>query len=589
MKKVVFILGLMVWMVSCVKDIDPNAEHFQILKEKEKVTVGTDNASFEGKYSFSGQVDDMLLQLGKNAQLHGSDEYPVTVTGNAFSALVEGLEPGTLYYYRYLVDYGASTRYITEIDSFATLATLPVVETLEVMLIDSTEFRVKGCVVFEGGDAVTERGFCWNVYGDPTVDDQVVAHAEGGTGEYTCRLVGLPPFTTCYVKAYARNSMGVSYGAVMTFSTGEEVQLPVLVTIEVSGVTTTAATCLCSVMDDGGAEVYERGICWSTNPHPDIASSVYANGGGLGEFTVQMNDLEANTTYYVRAYAKNSKGIGYGDELVFTTKEVLFPPLGCLGGLFSVSEDLQVWFSQGNLRYNAATRQWQFSESQYEFVGANNALIGETYSGWIDLFGWGTSGFDHGAACYQPWSTTADPYLYYAYGSQESHLYDQDGRADWGYGVAVEEGDEVTHPWRTLTDAEWDYLLHVRNTASGIRFVKARVDGVNGVLLLPDYWSAASYPLNNINQDYASYSSNEISMGYFYTNLEEEGAVFLPAAGWRVNTEVDDVGVLGFYWSSTAYSARTSWIIEFDNDYFENATLYRSRGASVRLVRNVER
>lgn len=588
MKKLI-VLSLILFLVSCVKDNTPNADHFQILKEKEKLTVGSDHASFEGVFSFDGRVDAMTLQVGKDVHLHGADGYPVKVTGNAFTASVEGLDPGTLYYYRYLVDYGASADYLTEIDSFMTLTTLPMVETLEVMLLDSTEFRVKCRVLSEGGDAVTERGVCWNEYGDPTVDDHRMTHAEGGTGEYTCRLTGLPPFSTCYVKAYARNSMGVSYGQVMAFSTGEEVQLPVVTTVEVSGVTTTAASCLCQVVEDGGAAVYERGICWSTYPNPDITSSVYANGGGVGEYLVSMNNLEAGATYYVRAYAKNSKGIGYGDELVFTTMAILEPPLGCLWGLFSVGEGRQVWFSQGNLMYKASANSWGFAESQYEFVGADNTHIAENYSGWIDLFGWGTSGFDHGAVCWQPWSNLLDNPSYYAYGSQDYNLYDQDGRADWGYGVVMEDGEELTHPWRTLTLEEWNYLLHIRSTSSGIRFAKARVDGVNGVLLLPDYWSAAVYPLNNINQEHASFSSNDISMESFYVSLESEGVIFLPASGRRIGTEIDDIGAVGYYFSSTSKGKKSAMGILFENDFLEDVSLYRCHGCSVRLVRDVVR
>ena len=587
MKKVILIL-LAVLMVSCVKDSTPNMDHFHLMKETETVTPGTDRVSIEGQFSFDGRVENMMLRLGKDAHLHGSDDYPVNVSGNSFSVMVDSLDAGTLYYYQYLVDYGSPVDFLTEIDSFRTLAELPVVETLEVLLLDSTSFRVKARVLSEGGDPVTERGVCWNDYGDPTVEDFREVHAEGGAGEYTCRLSGLPPFTTFYVRAYARNSMGISYGAVMTLSTGEEVQLPVVATVAVSGVTTTAASCLCHVVDDGGAAVYERGVCWSINPHPDIANSVYANGGGLGEYRIDMNDLESNTTYYVRAYAKNSKGIGYGDELDFTTMTVLDPPLGCLWGLFSVGEDKQVWFSQGNLMYKPSTQTWGFAESQYEFVGAGNANIGEGYTDWIDLFCWGTSGFDHGAVCWQPWSTSLEPESYYAYGSQELNLYDQDGRADWGYGINLEKGD-VTHPWRTLTKEEWDYVLHVRNTASGIRFAKARVDGVNGVLLLPDYWSAAAYPLNNVNQYYASFASNDISMGSFYVYLESEGAIFLPASGYRMGSELSDVGVAGFYWSSSAHGKRTAMGIDFDNDFLETGSLVRSYGMSVRLVREVIR
>lgn len=590
MKKIIFILFAVVWMASCVKDVDPNTTHFQLLKEKEKVMPGTDRVSIEGAFSFEGKVDGMMIQLGKDAHLHGSDEYPVIVSDHVFSVTVDSLEAGTLYYYRYEVDYGAAVKYYTEIDSFRTLAMLPVVETLEVMFIDSTEFRVKCRVHSEGGDPVTERGVCWNDYGDPTIDDHRETHAEVGTGEYTCRLSGLPPVSTCYARAYARNSIGVSYGAVLVFNTGEELALPTVLTMEVSGVTTSAATCLCQVVDDGGAEIIERGACWSTRPYPDITSELFANGNGLGEYIVPMVGLEPNTTYYLRSYAKNSKGIGYGEELVFTTKEVLEPPLGATNALFSVSEDRQVWFSVGNLMYNASIKEWGFTETQYQYYGDGNSHVAEDYSGWIDLFGWGTSGFDHGAVCYQPWSTNFEYESYYAYGSALGNLFDQSGQADWGYGVSIGVEDQQIHPWRSLTNEEWIYLFHERSTSSGIRYVKAQVNGVNGVLLLPDDWSSSVYALNNINQQEASFTSNTISWLDFDSTIEPNGGVFLPAAGRRSETTVQQAGNCGYYWSSTAYSNRNALALWFDSDAVDpDVTGRRSAGFAVRLVWEVIR
>ena len=210
-------------------------------------------------------------------------------------------------------------------------------------------------------------------------------------------------------------------------------------------------------------------------------------------------------------------------------------------------------------------------------------------NGWIDLFGWGTSGFEHGAVCYQPWSSDLDYDNYFAYGDMNYNLNDQSGQADWGYGVFTEESDELTHPWRTLTIEEWDYLFHNRNTASGIRFVKANVDGMNGVLLLPDDWSASAYALNNINQDGASFSSNTISYSAFSLHLESNGAVFLPAAGRRSGDETNKMGACGYYWSATAASQKRCLSVMFDIDLIDvGTTLNRSLGHSVRLVRDVE-
>lgn len=477
---------------SCKKDPQPNSETIQILKEKEKITVGTDCATIKGEYAYSGVVNGMKLRVGTEEHLYGSDDYHITVNGKTYSVEVNGLQPGTMYYYAYLVDYGSQTDWQSETYSFST--------------------------------------------------------AE------------------------------------------EEINIPVVVTVEVAGVTTTSASCLCQVANDGGAEVTERGACWSTSQNPDISDNLFANGNGCGEYTIDLVDLEPNTTYYVRAYAKNRRGIGYGEELSFTTRAALVPPTACVNGLFSVGADMQVWFSQGNLVYNASNNLWGFAEMQYQYVGNDNANVAEDYVGWIDLFGWGTSGYDHGAVCYQPWSTDTDFTLYYAYGSMDYHLYDQTGQADWGYGVVTDDGDELTHPWRTLTIEEWDYLLHGRTTTSGVRFVKAQVNGVNGVLLLPDGWSTSAYALNNINQEQASFASNVISKDTFDLYLEPNGAVFLPAAGRRSGIEVEEASSTGYYWSAMASGPRYSSVVMFDSDFLDvDVTLPRCRGLSVRLVRNVER
>ena len=127
---------------------------------------------------------------------------------------------------------------------------------------------------------------------------------------------------------------------------------------------------------------------------------------------------------------------------------------------------------------------------------------------------------------------------YYAYGDVNANLYDYTGQADWGYGM----GGYGTIHWRTLTSAEWDYVFHNRTPASGIRFAPAKVNGENGIILLPDLWEESFYPLNSVNQKptntenllaptpYVYYTDNTIDDWW---RLGSHGAVFLPAAGWR--------------------------------------------------------
>lgn len=586
---IVLVFTALVAMASCGKDPKPNTETFSILKEKERIVVGTDSVSIQGEFAFAGIVNSLKLRVGTDAQMHGTRDFEARLNGTTYSVAATGLTAGTLYHYVYVADYGALTEWQSEVYTFTTQSELPKVETLDVLMLDSLVARVKATVTHNGGAALTERGVCWNDYGDPTTDDAKLAHPENGLGEYTCRLTGLEPFKRYYVRAYAKSEVGTAYGAELEFVTGEEVNLPTVATVEVTGVMYSAASCLCSVSSDGGAPVSERGACWATHANPTIADYVYANGTGLGDYTIGMVELEPNTTYHVRAYAKNSKGINYGEELVFTTLEKLVMPLACIDGLYSVGEGRQVWFSQGNLMYRPSARHWDFFEWQYEYVGNDNTHIAENYTGTIDLFCWGTSGINHGAVCYQPWSVSSSYGDYYAYGLPGFHLYDQTGQADWGYNIVFEEGDEQTRPWRTLAIDEWTYVLFTRATPSGQRFAKAQVNGVNGVIMLPDDWSTAIYTLSNVNQVEASFTSNLLTAAAFRT-LERHGAVFLPAAGLRNYTDVDYAGSEGNYWSATSRSEKYVWMLQFDSNHLDtDETRYRSKGYSVRLVRDAVR
>ncbi len=268
-------------------------------------------------------------------------------------------------------------------------------------------------------------------------------------------------------------------------------------------------------------------------------------------------------------------------------------PEGALNGLFSVSENTQVRFSQGNLQYQASTSTWRFAENQWDYVGSTNSKISQSYNGWIDLFGWGTSGYNHGATCYQPWSTSDDyntGYFYYgAYGRYDYNLYDNTAQADWGYNAIINGGNTENYGWYTLTDEEWYYLYKSRSTTSGIRYAKANVNNVNGVILLPDDWRANYYSLSDTNDMEARFYINTISQSQWAT-LEQHGAVFLPAAGRRYHTSVEDVNSDGHYWSSSSNTSflKHAYCLDFDNDDLNCYHNYRYYGYSVRLVRFVQ-
>ena len=270
-------------------------------------------------------------------------------------------------------------------------------------------------------------------------------------------------------------------------------------------------------------------------------------------------------------------------------------PEGAINGLFTINEaGDQVYFSKGNLQYKPYTNTWRFAENQYDYVGGGNCHTdyGNLYRSWMDLFSWSSNGRPHGSVNYQPWSYSAEDVIndttsqYSAYGIDTCDLCDFDGQADWGYN-AISNGGNEEGLWRTLTRDEWMYLLYTRNTVSGIRFVKANVQSVNGLLLLPDDWDDKAYYLSDVNNDDAHYLSNTIPFSYWEKKVEVRGAVFLPAAGIRDVGTVGLVGINGFYWSATHFGAMRAKGIYFSNSDFNPEALSSKYCArSVRLVRD---
>ena len=199
--------------------------------------------------------------------------------------------------------------------------TVPTVVTSAVTQITETSAVVGGNVTSDGGASVTERGVVYSTNPNPVITNlsNTIRPCGSGAGEFTYTITGLQPATTYYVRAYARNDQGTAYGEEVSFTT--ETTLPTVVTSAVTQITETSAVVGGNVTSDGGASVTERGVVYSTTQNPTVANSKAASGSGTGAFTCNLTGLQSNTTYFVRAYAVNSKGTAYGDEVSFTTKE----------------------------------------------------------------------------------------------------------------------------------------------------------------------------------------------------------------------------------------------------------------------------
>ena len=256
---------------------------------------------------------------------------------------------------------------------------------------------------------------------------------------------------------------------------------------------------------------------------------------------------------------------------------------GVLPGEFSVSRGKTVHFSQGNLQYQASTQTWRFSAKQYICIGDSNSNISSTYSGWIDLFAWGTSGWNSGATCYQPWSTSTSD-ADYAFSTNMTGAYDS---ADWGVYNAIQNGGNAPGRWRTLTGTEWNYLLYTRTDAAS-KAGYATVAGVTGVILLPD--SFADPMKNNGSRAFAPKATTGWDANVYtaedWAAMEAAGAVFLPAAGGRYNTRVLNVGTNGYYWSSAYSQGDNAGFVHFESTDIDMNCHNLNNGRSVRLVKD---
>ena len=234
-----------------------------------------------------------------------------------------------LYYdFAYMSRYTSGQRYGFSVRCLKN--TLPQVNTTSVTNVTPSTALVTGEIISEG-DQNTIRGFCYSITSNPTISNDTTMNGIG-LGVYSGTLQNLNPLTTYYLRAYARNSVGISYGNEVSFTT-QAVLLPTLTTAVVSAISSTGASTGGHVTSDGGALVTARGVAFGTTQNPTTINSTTNNGTGTGVFTSTITGLAASTLYYVRAYATNSVGTAYGNQESFNT---LAPAFSC--GTSTVSD-----------------------------------------------------------------------------------------------------------------------------------------------------------------------------------------------------------------------------------------------------------
>jgi hypothetical protein len=613
----VSLLAILLFAIGCKPTVPPT-----VAMVESSVAVSYDKACLVAEVvsDGGGTITEYGFCYGK------LDETPDTLlcSGNesAFSIELSDLSPSTVYTCRAFARNERGRGY-SDVYRFTTLNaidTIPLVDTYTIKDITHCSAVPSGQVLSGGGQEVMERGICYGTEPRPTIEGMYVALGSG-IGPFECQLTDLLPETRYYICAYAVCTKGVYYGDQLSFDTKV---LPLAVrTISVSDVTASRVKAEGEVIRDGGFEVTERGFCWGTEHNPTIEGLHIKASVGMGAYSYYFSGLEKGQTHYVRAYAVNEEGVAYGDEVEFVPDDPFAPwPGGVSPGLFTVGEGHQVRFSQGNLQYCPDDNIWRFAEHQWDFVGGScwdiqldsmdigtvyahgvkcdNTKIYRYYSGWVDLFGWGTSGWDNGNIYYKPYDFAGHIYECAFYGPPGNFDLTGDyAQSDWGVYNTISNGG--SRQWRTPTAGEIDYLLRDRSTSSGIRYAKATVAGVRGLVVLPDDWSESTYRLRMVNVN-GHYLANVITAGEWLDMLEPAGAVFLPAAGcrfevtdhegiWYDNEESTSVYISGSYWTSSqgsgVDSASALYFEGSDGTYYYDyfiADPYRTHGNSVRLV-----
>jgi len=207
--------------------------------------------------------------------------------------------------------YGNSIRCVRDV---SIQQSLPSLSTIPISAISQFSATSGGNITADGGIPVLVRGICYSTSPNPTITDSIIVFGSG-TGEFNINITGLTHATTYYIRAYATNSLGIAYGNVLSFTT--LALLPTISTSEIINITTTSATSGGSISSDGGATVTARGICYSTTPNPTILNNTVESGSGIGYFSANITGLTLSAKYYIRAYATNSTGTAYGNELSF--------------------------------------------------------------------------------------------------------------------------------------------------------------------------------------------------------------------------------------------------------------------------------
>lgn len=623
MKKIFSILlciGLVSGFVACEKD-----KEFELTKlsvENETITPSYESADVSCRLKADATISEAYVYYSLSSSFAKYEVAKMSEEKGVYVAQLTSLQDNTIYYIRYSVSNKYSSVVTTEVKAFTTKdkprIELPSVSTAEITQITLNSAVAGGNVTSDGNASVTERGIVYSLSASPSIADlsSTIVRSGSGTGAFTCNLSDLQAGTTYYVRAYAINSKGTAYGDEISFTTALPVSLASVTTSSVSNVTETTALAGGSVTSDGNASVTERGVCISTVSNPTTANTKITAGSGTGSFTCNLTGLQANTTYYVRAYAINSKGTAYGEQVSFTTNKTVELPSVTTSAITQITQTTAVAGGSVTADGNASV-----TERGVVYSTVSNPVINNIYHTTITS-GSGTGSFSvnltnlvegttyfvRAYAVNRAGVSYGEEVSFMTNGTENSHEYVDLGLSvKWatcnvGANAPEEYGDYFawgeTEPkdyydWSTYKWCNGSYdtpTKYCTNSSYGTVDNKTVLDKEDDAAAVN--WGGNWRMPTKTEQDELrhnctwTWTTQNGVKGYKVTSKSNGNSIFLPAAGFRYNSSLNNAGSGGSFWSSslTTGDPNNAFTLGFGSSGVHDGYSNRYFGRSVRPV-----
>ncbi len=324
MKNLINIFGVILLLLiiqSCKKD----NSSLPILTTTAVSNITETSAQSGGNITNAGNADIISRGL-----VWGKNQSPTIETNSGFSnngvglglfqTDLTGLEGNTTYYVRAFASNKVGTEYGNQQDFKTQLIEKPFIKTSTAKNISKNSAIIGGEILGDGGSPITERGVYWSTSQNPeTTGAKVKVDSDALTFYYN--LDDLSINTTYFVKAYAKNIKGETLGDQISFTTLP--LFPLVTTTLPSVIASFFSIATGNVTYDGGGTISERGVFFGKYQNPELTGTKIVSGSGIGVFTAQLTDLSENTSYYIKSYAINAAGIGYSDQITFTTNTTI--------------------------------------------------------------------------------------------------------------------------------------------------------------------------------------------------------------------------------------------------------------------------